>query len=299
MSLFCRHNRLTSNCPICSREQQQELRAKAPPSPPRARSSSSTSAKRRSGSAGRSGVVTRRVARAADDGYRNPLVPGLRATADARRLAAAITEAAARLVPPGPYPEIAEEADAEQASWLAFLLALAGPEASELQHALAAARPRWEDGTPEDLPAERRRTADAYRAWAARAGSQEAAFTGDAGWSPERRFARVFERLALPGFGRARRFDLLSALGAAGRYELTAGELFLGLEDDAATLAAKRLLVSGDRLLLDRRARELAGACGVPLAALDRGLAAWGTPSAAVDRDTEPPASVLAALALQ
>jgi hypothetical protein len=300
VSLFCRHNRLTANCPICSREQQSELRAKAPPSPPRTRSSSSSSTKRRSGSAGRgSGVVTRRVARAADDGYRNALAPGLRATADARRLAAALTEAAARLTPPGPYPELAEEPDLEQASWLAFLLALAGPESPELQRALAAARPRYEDGTPEDLPAEARRTAEAYRAWAGRAGSQEAAFTGDPGWSPERRFARVFERLSLPGFGRPRRFDLLTALGAAGRYELASGELFLGGEDDATTLAAKRLLVSGDRLLLERRARELATACGLPLAAFDRGLAAWGSPAAAVDRDAEPPASVLTALALQ
>ena len=293
---------MTSNCPICSREQQAELRAKAPPSAPRTRSGSgsgSGSPKRRSSSGRGSGVVTRRVARAADDGYRNPLAPGLRATADARRLAAALSEAAARLVPPGPYPAIAEEADPEQASWLAFLLALAGPEAPELQHALIAARPRWEDGTPEDLPADRRRGADAYRAWAGRAGTQEAAFTGDTGWSPERRFARVFERLSLPGFGRPRRFDLLTALGAAGVYELTPGELFLGLEDDVTTLAAKRLLVSGDRLLLERRARELADACGLPLAALDRGLAVWGTPNAPVDRDAEPPASVLAALALQ
>ena len=298
MSLFCRHNRLTANCPICTREAQAELRAKAPPSPPRTRSGST--AKRAGGSSGRrSGVVTRRVARAADDGYRNPLAPGLRATADAERLAKALAAAAQRLEPPGPYPEIAEVPGAEQATWLAFLLALAGPEAPELQQALRAARPAWEDGVPDDLPAERRRTAEAYRAWAARSGTQEAAFSGDAGWTPERRFTRVFERLALPGFGRARRFDLLSALGAAGRYELTAGELFLGLEDDPATLAAKRLLVSGDRLLLDRRARELADACRLPLAALDRGLAVWGTPGAPVDLAGEPPASVLAALALR
>ena len=298
MSLFCRHNRLTANCPICSREQQAELRAKAPPSPPRTRSGST--AKRGSGSSGRrSGVVTRRVARAADDGYRNPLAPGLRATADAERLAGALAAAAQRLEPPGPYPEIAEAQDTEQATWLAFLVALAGPEAPELQQALRAARPAWEDGVPEDLPAERRRTAEAYHAWAARAGTQEAAFSGDAGWSAERRFARVFERLALPGFGRARRFDLLTALGAAGRYELTAGELFLGLEDDPATLAAKRLLVSGDRLLLDRRARELAEACRLPLAALDRGLAVWGTPGAPIDLAGEPPAAVRAALALR
>ena len=298
MSLFCRHNRLTANCPICTREQQAEMRAKAPASPPRTRTGAA--AKPRAGTGTRrSGVVTRRVARAADDGYRSPLAPGLRATADAERLAAALSAAAARLEPPGPYPELAEEAELEQASWLAFLLALAGPEAPELQQALRTARPAWEDGVPDHLPAERRRTAEAYRAWAARAGSQEAAFAGDAGWSPERRFARVFERLALPGFGRPRRFDLLTALGAAGRYELTAGELFLGLEDDATTLAAKRLLVSGDRLLLERRARELADACGLPIAALDRGLAVWNTPGAPVDLAGEPPAAVRAALSLR
>jgi len=300
LSLFCRHNRLTANCPICTREQEAELRAKAPPSPARTRSSSGSTAKPRGGSTGRrSGVVTRRVARAADDGYRSPLAPGLRATADAERLAAALAAAAERLTPPGPYSEVAEQADLEEAGWLAFLLALAGPEAPELQEALRTARPAWEDGVPEDLPPERRRTAEAYRAWITRAGSQQAAFTGDAGWSPERRFARVFERLALPGFGRARRFDLLTALGAAGRYRLTAGELFLGLEDDATTLAAKRLLVSGDRMVLERRARELAEACGLPLAALDRGLAVWGTPGAPVDLAGEPPAAVRAALALR
>ena len=298
MSLFCRHNRLTTNCPICTREQQAERRAKAPPSPPRTRTGAT--AKPRAGTgARRSGVVTRRVARAADDGYRSPLAPGLRATADAERLAAALSAAAVRLEPPGPYPELAEDADLEQASWLAFLLALAGPEAPELQQALRAARPAWEDGVPEDLPSERRRTAEAYRAWAARAGSQQAAFAGDAGWSPERRFARVFERLALPGFGRPRRFDLLTALGAAGRYELTAAELFLGLEDDPTTLAAKRLLVSGDRLLLERRARDLADACRLPIAALDRGLAIWNTPGAPVDLAGEPPAAVRAALSLR
>ena len=65
--------------------------------------------------------------RAADDGYRNPLVPGLRATADAERLAAALAWADARLEPPGPHPAVAEEPDMEEAIWLAFLLALADP----------------------------------------------------------------------------------------------------------------------------------------------------------------------------
>ena len=139
------------------------------------------------------------MARAADDGYRSPLAPGLRATADAERLAAALAAAAERLAPPGPYPELAEEAEIEQASWLAFLLALAGPRRPSSSRRCAPRGPRGRTACPEDLPAERRRTAEAYRAWAARAGSQEAAFTGDAGWSPERRFARVFERLSLPG----------------------------------------------------------------------------------------------------
>jgi hypothetical protein len=301
VSLFCRHNRLTANCPICSRELESELKAKAPPSArPRGSSSGTSRSRARSSSSGRSsGVVTRRVARAADDGYRNALAPGLRATADAERLAAALAAAAARLEPPGPYPEIAEAGDHEDGTWLAFLLALAGPEAPELQAALIAARPAWADGTPEDLAPELRRTADAYRAWAGRAGSQAAAFAGDASWTPERRFARVFERLALPGFGRARRYDLLTALGAAGLYDLRAGELHLTGEDDPTTLAAKRLLVSGDRLLLERRARELADAAGLPVAALDRGLAVWNAPGADVDLAGEPPGAVRAALGLQ
>src|SRR3954452_12238734 len=105
MPMFCRHNRLTANCPICSRELQAEL----PQAPPRARARSSGSG---SSSRGR-GVVTRKLARAGDDGYRNPLVPGLRATAAAERLAAALAAATVRLEPPGPYPEIAAEPDLE------------------------------------------------------------------------------------------------------------------------------------------------------------------------------------------
>src|SRR5690349_18021675 len=136
MPLFCRHNRLTANCPICSREMEAEIRAKAPPRTRAPRSTSTKRPARRPSPAARSGgVVTRRLARAADDGYRNPLVPGLRATADAERLAGALHAAAERLRPPGPHPEVATEPDVEEAAWLAFLLAL-GVEA----------RPRWADG---------------------------------------------------------------------------------------------------------------------------------------------------------
>jgi hypothetical protein len=290
--MFCRHNRLTANCPICSKE----LEASLPKAPPRARATGGgartrTPARpgggRGAGSRG-GGLVTRRLARAADDGYRNPLVPGLRATADAERLAGALAAAAARLEPPGPLPEAAAEPDLEQATWRAFLTVLAGPE--------TAAATSW--GEEPELPADEARTVAAYRAWTQRAGSQSAAFTGEAGWTPERRFGRIFERLAFPGFGRAARFELLAALAAAGRYPLAADALHL-TEDDATTLAAKRLLVSGDRLLLERRARELADACDVPLAALDRGLATWGTSGRHADLAAEPPAGIRAALALR
>jgi hypothetical protein len=295
MPMFCRHNRITANCPICSRELQADLRSKAPSRPGRARSASSAG----SSTSRPRGVVTRKLARAADDGYRNGLVPGLRATADAERLAAALAAAAARLEPPGPYPEIADEPDLEEATWLAFLLALAGPQAPELQGAISEARPSWASGESPDLPDARRRTADAYRAWVQRAGSQEAAFTGEPSWTPERRFARVFERLALPGFARGARFELLTALGAAGRYDLSAGELQLAVGEDATTEAAKRVLVSGDKLLLERRARDLAEACDVPLAALDRALAVWGTPGEHADLAVEPPAAIRAGLSLR
>jgi hypothetical protein len=277
--MFCRHNRLTSKCPICSRELDDNLRKQAPTRAARPRAASGGSRTRRASSSRPGGVVTRKLARAADDGYRNPLVPGLRATADAERLAVALTRAAARLQAPGPYPDIASEPDLERATWTAFLRALGAEDEGEL------------------TPAQQR-TADAYRAWVERAGSQEAGFTGEAIWTPERRFGRVFERLSLPGFTRGARYDLLATLGAAGRYPLAADSLHF-VEDDATTLAAKRALVSGDRLLLERRAKELADAAALPVAALDRGLAVWGTPGEHVDLAGEVDSGVAAALGIR
>jgi hypothetical protein len=283
VSLFCRHNRLTANCPICSRELEAELKAKAQPRPPSVRKARAPRP-RRPGQAARSGgVVTRRLARPQDDGYRNQLVPGLRATADAERLAAAMLAAEERLIPPGPHEAVATEPDREDATWLAFLLTLVGP---PLQDAVAAAGPRWDDGVPADLPEAQRATAEAYRQWAERAGSQAA------------RFARVLERLALPGFTRAQRFDLLAVLGAAGLYELVPEALALGADGDAATQGAKRALLSGDRMLLERRARDLARAVEVPLAALDRGFAWWDDPAMELEAPEEWPAAMRSALAL-
>jgi hypothetical protein len=296
---FCRHNRFLANCPICSREQA----AAAPAAPSRASRprSAGGGGTVRAGSARRStGVRTRRVAREAEDGYASPLVPGVKATADAERLARALAAAAARLEFPGPYEVLATEPDLEEATWLAFLLALAGPDAPELQAAVLAARPGWAAGEDPGLDPARSRAVEAYRAWAQRAGSQAAAITAEAAWTPERRFSRIFDRLALPGFGRAARYELLTALGAAGLYPLEAASLHLGGEDPT-TVAAKRALVSGDVLLLERRAAALAQAAGIPLAALDRGLAEWNRPGRPpAPEGAEPPAleRVRAALGL-
>ena len=293
MPLFCRHNRFEHSCPICSKEKAASRRPAA--ATPRTSARRPAAAKPRAGGAARPGALrTRRLARAEDDGYRHPLAPGLKATEDAERLAGTLAWATERLEFPGPYSAIAEEEDIEQATWLAFLLALTGPDQPQRQEAVLAARPRW--GEPAGDP-EHGGTIDAYRTWVARAGTQEAAFRGEPMWKPERRFARVFDRLALPGFGRGKRFELLSALGAAGRYELAADALhFAG--DDATTTAAKRALNSGDVMLLERRARELADGVGVPLAALDRGLALWDSTAPVDAPEGEALERVRAALAL-
>jgi hypothetical protein len=152
---------------------------------------------------------------------------------------------------------------------------------------IRAARTPWVAGEEPDLagvalgprtahdPARGARTLEAYRAWAARAGSQAAAFGGEPAWPPERRFARAFERLALPGMHRDARFDLLVTLGRLGVYELRAGSLQFGGANET-TVAAKRALGIGDTLLLERRAAELAESAEIPLEALDLGLYNWG-----------------------
>lgn len=164
-------------------------------------------------------MTTRRLARQEDDGYRHELIPGVKATADAERLAQALTVAAARLAERVPL-----ERDA--AARLAF-----GDEAKVAG---------W------DPPAE------------------------NPAWTPGRKFARWFDRLRLPGTTRDQRYRFLLALG------LEPGDLFFDVKgNDPTTLAAKRLLNSGDAMLLERRAAALAEATGVPVGALDEGLALW------------------------
>jgi hypothetical protein len=324
MPTFCRHNRLIQNCPICSREQEIELRPVVSSSAPRSslprtpsRSGTGSSRARAGTSSGGGGVRVRRLSRGVDDGFASPLVPGLRSSADAQRLAEELAFAQTRLNrlrqdPPGLYAEVGSAGDIEERSWLAFLVAYLGPvEGDDPFAGIAAVRTPWAAGQLPDLSevetgprsahdaARGTRTLEAYRAWAERAGSQAAAFTGEASWTPERRFDRVFERLALPGLHREARFDLLVTLGHLGVFELQAGALKLGGNNEV-TVAAKRALGIGDPLLLERRASDLAAACGLELAALDLGLDNWERGermTLGVDGETEPDPEVLQAAA--
>lgn len=302
MPRFCRHNRLLQNCPICSREEAIEGRPLVTSSAPRSslpraaepRARSRSAPRRTAEGRGRGGVTVRRLRDSVDDGYRSPLIPGVKSTQDANSLAEELAFAATRLRvlstdPPGLYRELADDAaDLEERTWLAFLIAYLYPlESSEPFAAIESATTSWEDADRLELggevqtgprtahdPARGTETIDAYRAWAQRAGGQRKAFEGEAAWSPERRFARVFERLALPGLHRDARFELLLSLGALGLYELEPSSLAFG-GADAVTLGAKRAFAIGDQLLLDRRAAALADACGVPLGAVDLALYNW------------------------
>ncbi len=236
----------------------------------------------------------RQAARTFDDGYRSALAPGLKLEDDASRLAEEIAYAGARLsllasAPPGLFADVASEPEPEEALWLAFLIAYVGPDEGEDPFAaIRAVHTRWAADVSPSLdgavggprgsydPGHGARTLAAYRAWAQRAGSQMAAFTGETHWTPERRFERTFERLALPGLHRAVRFDLLVSLGRLGRIDARASSLHLG--DDETTIAAKRVFGIGDPLLIDRRARALVDACEVPLEALDLALFNWARP---------------------
>ncbi|MBV9603575.1 MAG: hypothetical protein JO027_00635 [Solirubrobacterales bacterium] len=300
MPTFCRHNRLVQNCPICAREQAVEMRPVVTSSAPRTTQPREPAPARpgrprtaASSSRGGGGVVVRRVARGGDDGYRSPLVLGLKSSLDAGRLAEEIAFAEHRLAvlerdPPGLYREVADPAgDLQERSWLAFLIAYLCPLEEEDPFAeIARVRTTWASGEVPDLdevrtgprtahdPSRGARTLEAYRMWAARAGSQADAFTGDAAWTPERRFARAFERLSLPGLHRDARFDLLVTLGRLGVYDLRAASLALGGTGDV-TVGAKRAFGIGDQLLLERRASDLVQATGVSLEALDLGLHNW------------------------
>jgi hypothetical protein len=304
---FCRHGRFLERCPICSKA--------LPGNAPEGRGSGTAGHKRQSSGASRAtagaarrggGLRVSRQQRAVEDGYGSPLLPGVRASADAERLAQEIAFANGRLLalsadPPDSrrlpelYGEVRELAgsDVEQATWICFLAAYLCPLESEqpfagIRAALLVDRDELDDLS--EMPLGPRSSYDrsrgattlqAYRGWYRQAGSQQLAFTGDQSWSAQRRFERLFERLALPGLSRTARYELLVLLGSLGVYELQAGSLQLGgarigAAEDPTVTAAKRIFAIGDPLLLERRAATLAEALAVPVAALDLALANWG-----------------------
>ncbi len=301
---FCRHGRVLENCSICSKASRtrpgtvserdaqrrgstssgEVIRRESKPARPK-----SVAAKRRAQRPG-SEMVVRRVARAADDGYVNALVPGLRATEDARRLGEEIAFACGRLgalSSSGLYADAAVMADREEALWRLFLIALVSPLASDDPFA-SVPLVSWASGQLPEFgelgprSGDRRKLGDAvanYRARAEKAGSQEALLAGEPGWTPQRRFERAYERLAFGGFTRAARYEFLVTAGALGLADVEASTLALSSEAlDPVTVAAKRVFGIGDPVLLARRSSELAAACEVPIAALDLALYNWGSP---------------------
>jgi hypothetical protein len=309
MPTFCRHGRFLERCPICSKA----LPGNEPAGGTPRRAPSAGTAARRQGAGGprrtREGLRVRREGRAVEDGYSSPLVPGLRASADAARLAEEIAFSSGRLTalaidPPGVYGEARALAtsDLERATWICFLLAYLCPTEDEEPFASVQAVLEVAPG-PGSLPGELgelldglalgprgsheqgsgARTLEAYAQWVIRAGGPEEpqarAFTGDLGWTPERRFARLSERLTLPGLSRAARYELLVSLGRLGLYELSSDSLQLSsAREDPTTVAAKRIFGIGDPLLLDRRAVALAAGVAVPLEVLDLALSNWVGP---------------------
>jgi len=295
---FCRHNRLIHNCPICAEDDpnlafQGKSRSKAKGASP-SQTTPRVPRAARAPSRARASVKVQQLERAADDGYHCGLAIGVRSTADAQRLAHEIALASGRLAqlatdPPGLYLEVATSTDIEEATWLAFLIAYLSPlDVGDPFEAISGARVTWASGDIPSLetiatgprsahdPARGSQTIEAYRAWAQRSGSQAQAFAGEEAWTPGRRFSRVFERLALPGFHRAARYDLLVSLGRLGRYEMRGETLILGGADDDTTAAAKRIFGIGDTTLLERRSAELASEADVAIEALDLAIANWG-----------------------
>jgi hypothetical protein len=319
---FCRHNRFIQRCPICRETvpgiepMRQAAKAK------RQTATGARAGGKGGGATSRTGVATggpagrsstRRTAevrvhreqRSEDDGYRCELVPGIHSSGDAKRLVREIGFASGRLLtltaaPPSLYAEARDCEDIEQATWICFLAAYLSPLQGEqsfvgIRQALLSS---WASDTVPELeevplgprtshdPSRGSETLIAYRRFAEHSGSQERAFAGEPEWTPQRRFERVFERLALPGFGRMGRYDLLITLGRLGLYELRADSLHLGTRtslfaSDPTPQAAKRVFGIGDPIHIERRALALAEALSTPIEALDLALYNWspGGPS--------------------
>ncbi|MCW2992795.1 MAG: hypothetical protein JWQ18_290 [Conexibacter sp.] len=300
MPSFCRHNRLVENCPICSKKEQVSSPTRSVARrPSRTAEASAVRAPRKSVS---SGMTVRRVQRAPDDGYEHDLVPGLRSSIDAGRLADELAFSAARLrelsdAPPGLYGEVAGMEDREEAAWLTFLIAFFSPldSADDPWAGISAARTTWASGALPDLegvqvgprtafdPKRGAAALVAYRAWAERLGGQVPALAGEESWTLQHRYDRAFERLGLPGFGRPQRMEFLVLGHRLGLVDLDPWTMHLSASTptDPVSLSAKRLLGIGDPVLLQRRQRELAHGVDVPVESLDLALYNWSAPAEA------------------
>jgi hypothetical protein len=303
---FCRHGRLEANCPICAKTQRTSFTAAKPArrsadAKPAVRpgtvSGQQEQRRRAAGHRGAGAVRVRRMARAADDGYRHELVPGIHATADAALFADELAFSIARLdeletAPPGMYADVVGAPDREEGLWLAFLIAYLSPlEDDDPWAGIRAAHVPWATGELPRLkgvplgprsahdPARGERTVAAYRAWAQRAGSQQEAFIGDPSWDPARRFTRDFERLALPGFGRTPRYELLTILRHLGLLDVQQTSLQLTVDPmDPTVVAAKRAFGIGDPTELRHRISRVVRELDVPMESLDLALVNWNRP---------------------
>ena len=137
-------------------------------------------------------------------------------------------------------------------------------------------------------PARGAQTLDAYRRGSPGRGLAGAAFTRRAGWTPAAALRAPLRALALPGFGRVARYELLVTLGRLGLYELR-GRLAAprpGARAGVARATRRRWPPSacsaiGDPIHLERRAAALAEALSVPIEALDLAFANWGRAASA------------------
>lgn len=309
MPSFCRHGRFEATCPVCARTAKPAGPAPARRSP--ARTATTTTPRTRTSRRASADVTVRRLARSEDDGYQHELIPGVRATQDARRLGEAIATATGRLhalrtAPPGRYADAAAAAtagDVGAAATIAFTIAVVSPAAGEdpwrtIDIALAdPAAPLDPDGLGPRAAPDPGRALAAFPGWLERSGGLAARDALPA----DRRFDRLYERLGLPGVGRAQRYEFLVLAGCLGIADVEPRTLRLGERDDDATLAAKRVFAIGEDLLLAERAAALAAELHAPIAALDLALADWGRlpddPPITTAVDAEPDAGVRAAAA--
>ena len=281
-SLFCRHNRMTAKCPICSKEMEAELRAKAPPRPagaraarrpPRARAAPPRRAR---GGAGDAQARARRGRRLPQHARPGPARDrrrraARRRAADRRRAARA---ARARTRRSRPSPTASRRPGSRSCS------RSSGPTRPSCRRRSPRRRRATRTATPPELPAEH-----------ARADRRVPPVGGAQRLAGRRLHGR--DRLVAPAplrprvrAARAAGLEPRDALRAARRRSAAAGPVRAASPTSCSsasrttttTQAAKRILLSGDKMLLERRARDLAARTDVPLAALDRALRAVGRP---------------------